>query len=47
MFKGPKFKCRNCDYKFVDFKLFLDKGGGKIRVCPFCGDRKFEELRGQ
>ena len=41
--KKPKFRCKNCDYMFSDFRVYLDKGK-EIRVCPFCGGREFEEL---
>ena len=36
-----KFRCRNCDHRFSDPMVYLDKGE-KITVCPFCGGRGFE-----
>ncbi len=43
MSEKPKFRCKNCDYRFSDFMVYLGEGE-KIEVCPFCGSREFEEL---
>jgi hypothetical protein len=37
------FRCKNCNYVFVEPKVYLNRGS-KVRICPFCSAREIEEF---
>lgn len=37
------FRCKSCNYVFVEPKIFMDRGS-KVQICPFCGSRDIEKF---